>query len=385
VEVLKGENMGMKKIKVDNIGDKIVQKAIAIILEMIYENNKVFSEDSHSNRLGRGCHTALKIVKQSWSGVPYYIEANIIKKFKRENFHILVMLLEKRIDDKIFICLINRMYAAGALGFNGWLLDQKGIIKANLLSSIFCNIYFHELDAFLFNVRKKYDKGLFPVFNKEFVEKIKLTEEEELRTSYEEKLKLFRMRKRMAEKIGLHKIIENEEFVRIKYTRYGDSFLIGIRGSLIIAKEILERVHEFMMNKLCIELHFDKTKVINSYAGKIRFLGFLISNKKDKDLPYKRSRELEKIKRVSYRLKIKRLNAKNRILKATRENIVKLLGKESEKIGVSAIELLGKKNYRETIRKLSEVVKLRLPNDNDRGLETILSPKKTYTDFEKKN
>lgn len=54
---------GMRLITITNGRDRIIQKAIAILLELIYEKGGVFHEESHGFRPGRSCHTALKQIK----------------------------------------------------------------------------------------------------------------------------------------------------------------------------------------------------------------------------------------------------------------------------------------------------------------------------------
>ncbi len=54
--------------------DKLVQEAVRIILESIYE--PVFREESHGFRPGRSCHTALKSI-QRWTGTKWFVEFDI--------------------------------------------------------------------------------------------------------------------------------------------------------------------------------------------------------------------------------------------------------------------------------------------------------------------
>lgn len=56
----KGE---MRIITTTNCRDRIIQKAICILLELIYEKDGVFQEESHGFRQGKSCHTALKQIK----------------------------------------------------------------------------------------------------------------------------------------------------------------------------------------------------------------------------------------------------------------------------------------------------------------------------------
>lgn len=48
---------------ITNSRDKIIQKAMSIILEIIYEGNGGFVRESHGFRFNMGCHTALREIK----------------------------------------------------------------------------------------------------------------------------------------------------------------------------------------------------------------------------------------------------------------------------------------------------------------------------------
>lgn len=56
--------------------DKLVQAAVKILLEQIYE--PVFSKQSHGFRRGRSCHTALTEIKRTWHGVKWLVEVDIV-------------------------------------------------------------------------------------------------------------------------------------------------------------------------------------------------------------------------------------------------------------------------------------------------------------------
>jgi retron-type reverse transcriptase len=55
--------------------DKLLQEVIRLILEAYYEPQ--FSDRSHGFRPGRGCHTALREINQTWTGTTWFIEGDI--------------------------------------------------------------------------------------------------------------------------------------------------------------------------------------------------------------------------------------------------------------------------------------------------------------------
>jgi retron-type reverse transcriptase len=55
--------------------DKLVGEVVRLLLEAIYE--PVFSDQSHGFRKGRGCHTALREIRETWTGTVWFIEGDI--------------------------------------------------------------------------------------------------------------------------------------------------------------------------------------------------------------------------------------------------------------------------------------------------------------------
>jgi len=93
--------------------DKLVQAAVKILLEHIYE--PIFSDQSHGFRRGRSCHTALTEIRRTWHGVKWLIEVDIVGYYDNIEHSILLDLLRKRIEDERLIRLIGRMLKAGYL------------------------------------------------------------------------------------------------------------------------------------------------------------------------------------------------------------------------------------------------------------------------------
>ena len=55
--------------------DKLVGEVMRLLLEAYYE--PTFSKRSHGFRPGRGCHTALREVAQTWTGTAWFIEGDV--------------------------------------------------------------------------------------------------------------------------------------------------------------------------------------------------------------------------------------------------------------------------------------------------------------------
>ena len=72
-------------------------------------------------------------------------------------------------------------------------------------------------------------------------------------------------------------------FVRIKYVRYADDWIIGVTGSHELAEEIKDRIADYLREKLHLTLSQEKTKVTNARSEEAEFLGYRIRKGRGKD------------------------------------------------------------------------------------------------------
>ncbi|WP_081988745.1 reverse transcriptase domain-containing protein [Sphingomonas sp. Ant H11] len=137
--------------------DKLVQAAVKILLEHVYE--PVFADQSHGFRRGRSCHSALTEIRRTWHGVKWLIEVDIVGYYDNIDHDILLGLLRRRIDDERLIRLIGRMLKAGYL--EDWTFHRtfSGAPQGGVISPVLANIYLHELDRFMAEVKARFDKG----------------------------------------------------------------------------------------------------------------------------------------------------------------------------------------------------------------------------------
>ncbi|MCH9662324.1 MAG: reverse transcriptase/maturase family protein, partial [Gammaproteobacteria bacterium] len=91
--------------------DKLVQEVVRMILEAYYEPR--FSNHSHGFRPDRGCHTALKEIKSTFTGSTWYVEMDVKGCFDNIDFKRLLEILGKDIKDGRLLNLIERMLKAG--------------------------------------------------------------------------------------------------------------------------------------------------------------------------------------------------------------------------------------------------------------------------------
>src|SRR3546814_2763492 len=105
------------------------------------------------------CHTALEEIRKTWTGVKWLIEVDVRGFFDNIDHDILPGLLARRIDDPVFIGLIGTMLKAGCM--DDWKFERtySGTPQGGVISPLLANIYLHELDQFMEEMRTGFDKG----------------------------------------------------------------------------------------------------------------------------------------------------------------------------------------------------------------------------------
>lgn len=261
--------------------DKIVQEVIRLILEAIYE--PVFYEFSFGFRQKLGCHDALKWVEQKFRWVDYVIEGDIEQAYPTIDHHKLIEILEKRIEDPRFIRLIWKLLKCGVLNEEQILYSKTGVPQGSIVSPLLANVYYHELDEFIYNLINEHVtpitdkkplksseyKSLEYKINKTVKELRMFTPQSTERKEITKKLKALRARRLTTN--GL-----KNKPTRIEYVRYADDWMIGVAGEKQLAITIKEVVSEFMKDNLNQNLHPIKTKITNLRKGKSMFLGYEI-------------------------------------------------------------------------------------------------------------
>jgi retron-type reverse transcriptase len=90
--------------------DKLLQEVIRSLLEAYYEPQ--FSDRSHGFRPGKGCHTALAEVSNSWRGTTWFVEGDISQCFDRLDHAVLRSILAEDIHDNRFLRLVDGLLQA---------------------------------------------------------------------------------------------------------------------------------------------------------------------------------------------------------------------------------------------------------------------------------
>lgn len=139
--------------------DKLVQGAMAEVLNEIYEN--IFLDFSYGFRPKKNGHQAISQI--NWllmtKKVNYILDADIKGFFDNIDHDIMMMFLEHEIEDKNFLRYIRRFLKSGILEDYKYYESDKGTPQGGVISPILANVYLHYVLDNWFNVIKKEFKG----------------------------------------------------------------------------------------------------------------------------------------------------------------------------------------------------------------------------------
>jgi group II intron reverse transcriptase/maturase len=246
--------------------DKIVQQAMYLILNAIYEPS--FLDVSHGSRPNRGNHSALEHLKFHFQGVKWCIEADIESNFPSIHHKTLMNILKKRIICQKFLALIKNSIKTGFMYKKKFFESNLGLFQENITSPILNNIYLHEFDIFMSSLMNSFFKGRSrrksPAYRKILYEISKLNDTKEI--------KLLR---RKLWKVNSKDPLD-PNFKRLYYIRYVDDFVAGVIGSRQETVEIQNKIKIFLKNTLKLTLNDKKTFITAFSKSPIFFLGTYI-------------------------------------------------------------------------------------------------------------
>ena len=140
------KNGKLRPLGLPSWSDKLAGEVVRLLLEAYYEPS--FSDHSHGFRKGRGCHTALREVQNTWTGTVWFIEGDISDCFGSFDHEILLGILAEKIRDNRFLRLIRNMLKAGYLEDWQYHDTLSGTPQGNVVSPLLSNIYLNKLDEY---------------------------------------------------------------------------------------------------------------------------------------------------------------------------------------------------------------------------------------------
>ena len=127
--------------------DKIVQRAVAMLLEAIYEQD--FSESSYGFRRGRSPHDALDELRERCmrDNIGWIVDADVSGYFDRIDRTRLREVLRQRVNDGSILRLIGKWLRAGVMEEGIGSHPETGVVQGGVLTPL------TKLQAFFFGVR----------------------------------------------------------------------------------------------------------------------------------------------------------------------------------------------------------------------------------------
>jgi group II intron reverse transcriptase/maturase len=142
--VPKGDGSKTRPIGIPTIEDKVLQRAVTMVLEAVYEQD--FLPVSHGYRPGRSAHTALAALHDGLKamGGGWVLEVDVSSFFDSLDHARLRELLDQRVRDGVLRRTIDKWLAAGVMEGAEWSRPDAGTPQGGVVSPLLANIYLHE-------------------------------------------------------------------------------------------------------------------------------------------------------------------------------------------------------------------------------------------------
>lgn len=143
VHIPKGTGNETRPIGIPTFADKVLQRAVVMLLEPIYEQD--FHDCSYGFRPKRSAHQALEALwRQSMNmNGGWILEVDIRKFFDTLDHAHLRELLKRRVRDGVLLRLIGKWLNAGVLEEGVHTTPDAGTPQGGVISPLLANIYLH--------------------------------------------------------------------------------------------------------------------------------------------------------------------------------------------------------------------------------------------------
>jgi group II intron reverse transcriptase/maturase len=143
--VPKGDGSTTRPIGVPTFEDKILQRAVVMVLEPIYEQD--FLDCSYGFRPGRSAHQALEVWRNQLMsfGGGWVIELDVQRFFDTLDKAQLRTFVRRRVRDGVLLRLIGKWLKAGVLENGTAWYPEAGTPHGGVASPLLANIFLHEV------------------------------------------------------------------------------------------------------------------------------------------------------------------------------------------------------------------------------------------------
>src|SRR5208282_4523654 len=145
VHIPKGSGAETRPIGIPTFEDKVLQRAVAMVLEAVYEQD--FMDCSYGFRPGRSAHQALDALwnQTMRTAGGWVLEVDVRKFFDTMGHGHIQEILRHRVLDGVLLRLIGKWLNAGVLEDGGITYPDAGSPQGGVVSPIIANIYLHEV------------------------------------------------------------------------------------------------------------------------------------------------------------------------------------------------------------------------------------------------
>jgi RNA-directed DNA polymerase len=145
VYIPKADGRKTRPIGIPTFEDKVLQRAVVMVLETIYETD--FIESSYGFRPGRSPHQALDAIWKEVMAVNggWVVEADIQSFFDELDHSYLRSFLDRRVKDGVLRRVIHKWLKAGVLEEGAVWYPEAGTPQGGVISPILANVYLHEV------------------------------------------------------------------------------------------------------------------------------------------------------------------------------------------------------------------------------------------------
>jgi len=145
VHIPKGDGKTTRPLGIPTFEDKVLQRAVAMVLEAVYEQD--FLPCSFGFRPGKSAHQALQRLWESLMGSRggWVLEVDIRKFFDTLEHGELQQIIQRRVRDGVLLRLIGKWLNAGSLEEGEISYPDQGTPQGGVISPLLANIYLHEV------------------------------------------------------------------------------------------------------------------------------------------------------------------------------------------------------------------------------------------------
>lgn len=145
VHIPKGDGTKTRPIGIPTFEDKVLQRAVAMMLEAVYEQE--FSPCSYGFRPGRSAHQALEALRSATMvmGGGWVLEADIESFFDSVDHARMQEILRQKVRDGVILRLIGKWLNAGVMEAGSVHYPESGTPQGGVISPLLANVYLHEV------------------------------------------------------------------------------------------------------------------------------------------------------------------------------------------------------------------------------------------------